>query len=68
MAGELRTKAYSAIRRFLTQTLPEHPSTKLPEVKKPLVFKETLTLPLYVGVSPAICSFLALALLPAGVK
>jgi multidrug transporter EmrE-like cation transporter len=33
-----------------------------------LLFKETLTLPVYVGVSLAICAFLALALLPTGVK
>lgn len=33
-----------------------------------LLFKETMTLPVYVGVSLAICAFLALALLPAGVK
>jgi molybdopterin-guanine dinucleotide biosynthesis protein A len=31
-----------------------------------LLFKETMTLPVYVGVSLAICAFLALALLPAG--
>jgi multidrug transporter EmrE-like cation transporter len=33
-----------------------------------LLFKETLSLPAYVGVSLAICAFLALALLPSGVK
>ena len=33
-----------------------------------LLFKEVLTLPVYVGVGLAICAFLALALLPAGVK
>jgi multidrug transporter EmrE-like cation transporter len=33
-----------------------------------LLFKETLSLPAYVGVSLAICAFLALALLPAGIK
>ncbi|MEK7950318.1 hypothetical protein [Luteolibacter soli] len=33
-----------------------------------LLFKETLTIPVYVGVSLAICAFLALALLPSGVK
>ena len=33
-----------------------------------LLFKETLTMPAYVGVSLAICAFLALALLPAGMK
>ncbi len=32
------------------------------------LLKETLTVPVYVGVSLAICAFLALALLPAGVK
>jgi multidrug transporter EmrE-like cation transporter len=33
-----------------------------------LLLKETLTLPVYVGVTLAITAFLALALLPAGVK
>jgi multidrug transporter EmrE-like cation transporter len=33
-----------------------------------LLFKETLTLPVYVGVSLAICAFLALALLPVPAK
>lgn len=33
-----------------------------------LLFKETMSLPVYVGVSLAICAFLALALLPAGIK
>jgi hypothetical protein len=32
------------------------------------LLKNTLTLPVYVGVSLAICAFLALALLPEGVK
>jgi multidrug transporter EmrE-like cation transporter len=33
-----------------------------------LLFKEVMNLPTYVGVTLAICAFLALALLPAGVK
>ena len=33
-----------------------------------LLFKETMTLPVYVGVTLAVCAFLALALLPTGVK
>lgn len=33
-----------------------------------LLFKEVMTLPVYVGVALAICAFLALALLPTGVK
>jgi multidrug transporter EmrE-like cation transporter len=33
-----------------------------------LLFKETMTLPVYVGVSLAICAFLALALLPVPAK
>jgi hypothetical protein len=32
------------------------------------LLKNTLTLPVYVGVSLAICAFLALALLPEGAK
>ena len=32
------------------------------------LLRETLTVPVYVGVSLAICAFLALALLPSGVK
>lgn len=32
------------------------------------LLKETLTVPVYIGVSLAICAFLALALLPSGAK
>ncbi len=57
---------YSAMKLGPTVALFGAGSIIIGNVMGFLLFKETLTLPVYVGVSLAICAFLALALLPDG--